>query len=136
MSEVSKIDDQEPAEDAVLPFDQYLTFVIDRLQSKLMVQATRHLKEVGDISVPRYRILACLGISRATTFTDLAEATHIDRGALSRTLKSMTEDGLIIRTVNKNDQREQSLKLTRRGKKKFESTRKHVEARHTTSPVY
>ncbi len=129
MAEVLNRNDAERAEDAVLPIHRYMTFVIDRLQSKLMMQASRHLKEVGDISIPRYRVLACLGIARKNTFTALAEAAHIDRGALSRTLKSMTEDGLIIRTVNESDQREHVLKLTREGERKLEHTRKYVEAR-------
>ncbi|MEQ1647503.1 MAG: helix-turn-helix domain-containing GNAT family N-acetyltransferase [Hyphomicrobiaceae bacterium] len=66
------------------------------------------------------RILFEVASRGSVTATDLLGVVSIDRGYLSRILKSFVERGLIVRTPSLRDARLMQLKLTKKGQVVFE----------------
>lgn len=99
--------------------DQFLTFKIARLHNKLNAQAARRLREVCGLSLPQWRVLACIAVEGEISASQLIRFMNIDKGLLSRALKTLQNDGLVISTTSKVDLRVHWLELSESGKKVY-----------------
>lgn len=116
-------------EKGLLPLTSFLTYRIARVQAKLNAQGTRLLKDVADVSLAQWRILAVLGFSGKATSAQLSRDAQIDKGLLSRKLKTLIDGGLVASTPHPTDRRVQNLALTEAGQAKYEATLPHTRAR-------
>lgn len=102
--------------------DEYANFVTYRLSqinAKLTRQATLHLRTHCDLSIVQWRILALVSASAPITSAALVKAVAMDAGLFSRNLKSLIADGLILSRTDPNDNRQQVLRLSKRGHNQY-----------------
>lgn len=104
------------------PLQQFLTYRLSRVQSKLNAQASAILQEQAGLTLSRWRILSLVGSMGETRLSELARATELDKGLLSRNLKGLIADGLIVSQCDDYDHRVQHLTLSPAGQKLFDET--------------
>jgi len=109
--------------------DQFLTFRLSRVQAKLNVQAARLLSEKAGLTLSQWRIIALIGSQETGLASELTRRSAMDKGLFSRKLKSLTEAGLVESRPHEADHRAQVLSLTAAGRRKYEETLPHMQAR-------
>lgn len=105
-----------------LPLRQFVTYRISRVQAKLNAQASRILREASGITLNQWRIIALIGAAGQTQSSVLSKDAALDKGLLSRNLKTLIESGVVKSATNAGDHRVQSLSLTQKGAEIFEKT--------------
>ncbi len=114
-----------------MPLRQYLTLRISRVQAKLNAQATRMLRETSGITLTQWRVIALVGSAGETRLSTIARETALDKGLLSRSLKTLMADGVVLGTTDEHDHRVQILTLTDKGQAIFAKTLPVTRARQT-----
>lgn len=107
----------------------FLTYRIVRVQARLNAQATRILSRVAGISLPQWRVLSLIGDVGETTSSAIVRRSAMDKGLVSRTLKSLHEEGLVASRTSRRDHRVQEHKLTARGQDLYDRTIPHMVER-------
>ncbi len=120
-------DPESPDQD--LKLRQFLTYRLVRLQSRLNVQASRYLAEHAGITLTDWRIIAMIDSLDNTTLTYLNRETGLDKGQLSRKLRSLTSRGLVSSQQDNQDSRVQHLTLTAEGKSIVDAMLPRMRAR-------
>ena len=105
-----------------LPLHQFLTYRLSRVQAKLNAQASAMLRTHAGLTLSQWRILALVGAAGQTRLSELARTGLLDKGLLSRNLKVLVGEGLVIAKQDDVDHRVQHLRLSKRGKALFERT--------------
>jgi len=105
-----------------MPLHQFLTYRLSRVQAKLNAQASAMLRAHAGLTLSQWRILALVGAAGQTRLSDLARIAALDKGLLSRNLKTLTAEGLVDAKQDDLDQRVQHLTLSKRGQALFEKT--------------
>ena len=86
----------------------------------MIAHGRRVLREQCGLSVVQWRIIALVaGSSGAVTSANLTNAIEMDPGQFSRNLKALIDSGLIESKIDKTDNRQQVLTLSRLGKARF-----------------
>ncbi|MEM6309474.1 MAG: MarR family winged helix-turn-helix transcriptional regulator [Pseudomonadota bacterium] len=98
----------------------FVTFRLARLQSKLNAQGIRKLKLNSDLALTEWRIISIAAQSDETTLSSIAQETELDKGQLSRAVKTLAERGLLVSRVNSDDHRQNLLKLTEAGRAQYD----------------
>ena len=107
-----------------------LTFRIARLQRKLSAQNAYFLDTMANITLVEWRVLWCIGSLQLNTMTDIADTIDIDKGQLSRRIKTMVTKGLLeVRDVEE-DHRKQILNVTDEGSRIVERLAPLTKNRH------
>lgn len=119
-ADISKIVTDDPMD--TLPIQQFLTYRLSRVQAKLNAQAARMLRETSGVTLIQWRIIAIVGTSGQTRLSEIARATALDKGLLSRNLATLIKEQIIQATPDETDQRAQNLTLAPRGQDVFERT--------------
>ena len=124
MTNATRAESAEPADNsaATLPLHQFLTYRLARVQAKLNTQANR-------ITLTQWRVIALVGAAGQARLSDLAKAAALDKGLLSRAVKTLVEDGSILTRTDENDHRAQVLSLSGKGQQIFERTLPVTRAR-------
>lgn len=112
-----------------LPLRRFLTYRLNRLQARLNAQAARYLTAHGGITLSEWRAIALIGSLEETTLTELSREAQIDKGLLSRTLKTLVERGMVDGRQDDRDNRVQRLTLTASGTKLHERILPRMRAR-------
>ena len=68
----------------------------------------------------QWRVIALVGSAGQTRFSSLVKESVLDKGFLSRNLKTLIEQGFILSEPDQNDQRAQNLRLSPKGQDAFE----------------
>ncbi|MDP5346932.1 MAG: MarR family winged helix-turn-helix transcriptional regulator [Paracoccaceae bacterium] len=121
--------DTENEGPAPLPLHQFLTYRLSRVQAKLNAQATRILRATSGITLTQWRVIALVGAAGQTRLSELAKIAALDKGLLSRNLKTLIEDGVVAARTDDGDHRVQILALTAKGQAIFERTLPVTRAR-------
>lgn len=111
----TEINDETPLQDV-------LTWRIHIVHSKLNVQASKFLEVVSGIPLAYWRILLAISQDGVSTHSAIRRKIMMDKGQLSRSLKAMVEDGLVKANDDKDDQRQQQISLTAKGRGVFRKT--------------
>ncbi len=98
----------------------FLTYRISRLHGKLNAQASRILKRTVGITLNQWRMLASIGGAETVTASELIRYTAMDKGLVSRNVRSLIELGLARSRRATSDSRVHLLSLTAEGKKIFD----------------
>lgn len=89
-----------------------------RLVSNSVSQAFAAKLEQTGVTVAEWVVMREMyGEARITTPSQVAELTHLTRGAVSKLLERLLQKGLITRTESKEDRRYQDIQLTAAGRK-------------------
>lgn len=97
----------------------HLTYRIARVQAKLNAQATRIVKEAAGITLTQWRVILLIGTVGRTRSTDVVREAAIDKGLVSRTIKTLTDADLVATETDKHDQRAHNLTLTAKGRELY-----------------
>lgn len=111
------------------PLDQLMTYRLSRVYAQLNAQAARVLRESSGLSQVQWRVLVMLDSFGEISANRIVQQLIIDKGQLSRTLKSMVKDGLILVRENETDSRSSKLSMTEKGRALFEQSRPAMQAR-------
>lgn len=103
-----------------LPLQQYLTFRLSRVQAKLNAQGARVLMEAAGLTLTQWRVVALVGAAGRTRLSDLARIAALDKGLLSRNVKNLVEQGIVISFADDFDHRVQHLTLSDVGRDIFD----------------
>ena len=76
--------------------------------------AARYEDEFG-LTIPEWRVMALLGASPGLTATEVADATPMDKVAVSRAVRALSHAGRLTATADGADGRRQRLALTPAG---------------------
>lgn len=101
---------------------QYVTYRLSRVQAKLNAQATHMLREASGITLSQWRIIALVGAVGETRLSMLARHSALDKGLLSRNLKALVTEGIVLTKQDQTDHRAQLLSLSPKGKEIFQRT--------------
>ncbi|MEM8979973.1 MAG: MarR family winged helix-turn-helix transcriptional regulator [Pseudomonadota bacterium] len=112
-----------------IPLRAYLTFRISKVHAKLNAQATRILRDASGITLSQWRVIALIGPHGTTRSADLIKEAALDKGLLSRNIKTLVEDGIVATKTDPADKRVQILSLTEAGQTIFEKTLPVTQAR-------
>jgi DNA-binding MarR family transcriptional regulator len=99
--------------------------------------AMKHLRRMGRgfensaLTIPQFRILACLGCEWAATNKSLAESIGVSVAATSRMVDLLVKRGLVERLQGTKDRREIELRLSPKGLQEFETVRVFIRKRLT-----
>ncbi len=99
----------------LIQLSAFLTYRVSRLHSKLNAQASKILGELVGLSLNQWRMMAFIGSAKTLTATELVAYTAMDKGLISRNVKTLINKGLVTSSVRKNDNRWQVLSLTPEG---------------------
>lgn len=105
-----------------LPLRRFVTYRMSRVQAKLNAQASRILKEASGITLIQWRIIALIGAAGQTQSSALSKDAALDKGLLSRNLKTLIEEGVVASETKSSDHRVQNLSLTEKGRTIFDKT--------------
>lgn len=99
----------------------FLTYRVSRLHGKLNAQATKILNNSVGITLNQWRMIAFIGGAQQITASQLISITALDKGLVSRNIKSLIEAEFVVSTPHETDSRVHLLKLTASGKKIYET---------------
>ena len=133
MMEITRESDQNPIESLTSSeLEGFITYRIVRLHAALDRQAVETLKRTSGMRQNEWKIISLLGLGRARNSTDIARVTGMDPAIISRTLRSLEKDGLLLTERSEEDRRVVNLALSDRGRARFEATFPHMLARQRT----
>lgn len=99
----------------------FLTYRISRLHQKLNTQASKILSETVGVTLNQWRMIAFIGGAETVTASELVRYTAMDKGLVSRNVKSLIEGGLVASSEHGRDSRVHILSLTPDGKTVFDT---------------
>lgn len=98
---------------------EFLTYRISRLHQKLNSQATKILAAKVGVTLNQWRMIAFIGGAKTVTASELVRYTAMDKGLVSRNVKSLVQDGLVTYSEDSKDSRIHLLRLTPKGTEVF-----------------
>ena len=116
-------------DDRLRQLNQFLTYRIARLHAKLNAQASRILNDSFGITLNQWRMIAFIGGAGKLTASELIATTAMDKGLVSRNVKSLIAGGLVLSSPSARDNRVQVLSLTASGKHVFEMALPRMQRR-------
>lgn len=92
-----------------------LSFRISRLAAINERAGGHHFKSEFDLSLSEWRILGVTAAKQGVAFSELRDILLLDKGQLSRTIKSLSARGLIQTRKSRSDARQIDLSITETG---------------------
>lgn len=107
----------EPKSSFPEPFDpnSFVTFRLAGLQNKLNTQATRLLSRYSDITLTEWRVLMLVSIWDKASMAQITRDAGMDKGQVSRAVKSLKGKGYLRTRADKGDARARRLGVTEAG---------------------
>jgi DNA-binding MarR family transcriptional regulator len=101
---------------ALLDLDRFLPYRLDILAEAVSRSLSRIYKDKYGLGVPEWRVLAHLGQYAPITAKAIAAHSRMHKTKVSRAVAALEELGLLARSGNDEDRREELLSLTGKGK--------------------
>lgn len=98
-----------------LRLDTFLPYRLSVLANAVSRAIAARYEEAFGLTIPEWRVMALLGASPGLTATEVAEATPMDKVAISRAVRSLSDAGRLVATADGEDARRQRLTLTPAG---------------------
>lgn len=99
-----------------LTVEDFLSVHIVRIATHLKRIPNAYAKGVG-LSLPQWRLLSAVAHQRSIPMKQLAEVSATDKAQISRTVKELSEQGLITTASMKKGDRSLACTITPKGKK-------------------
>jgi DNA-binding MarR family transcriptional regulator len=110
--------------------DDYVAVLVIAIANRLTRGASKYYRKTWNIGVVEWRIMISLGHKSGRAIGEIAEATDVDRGAVSRSVELLEERGLV--RTEAGGGRINLVKLTPKGKSVLQRLRaagRHREER-------
>ncbi len=98
-----------------LVLEDFLPYRLSILSNRVSRAIAARYAKAFDLTIPEWRIIAVLGRSPGFTAKDIAEATEMDKVAVSRAVARLTAAKRVASEADPADARRQNLVLTRAG---------------------
>lgn len=98
-----------------LVLEHFLPYRLSILSNRVSRAIAARYAKTFDLTIPEWRIIAVLGRSPGLTAKDVAEATEMDKVAVSRAVARLSAAGRVAGQADPADARRQRLVLTRAG---------------------
>ena len=102
-----------PAERLVL--EDFLPYRLSILSNRVSRAIAARYAETFDLTIPEWRIIAVLGRRPGLTAKEIAEATEMDKVAVSRAVSKLVGSKRVAARTDREDARRQILSLTAQG---------------------
>ncbi|GGA24989.1 hypothetical protein GCM10011498_27530 [Amylibacter cionae] len=113
-----------------LRYSEIITYRVAQLHTRFNAQSTRILQTVSDISLSQWRILTVVNSSNDVTHTKISSISRIDKGQISRAVKSLIKDGYLETEDDLDDHRKSYLRLTPQASELLAKTLPLMQKRH------
>jgi DNA-binding MarR family transcriptional regulator len=104
---------QTPAE--LLVLEDFLPYRLSILSNRISRAIAARYAKTFELSIPEWRIIAVLGRRPGLTAKEIAEATEMDKVAVSRAVAKLVESKRVVARADRDDARRQILALTAQG---------------------
>ena len=121
--------------DDMLPDDAaatrgFVAYHVERAHAKLTMQAVKVLGAHAGLTPRQWWIIADMMAEAPETASDLAALSDVDKGQLSRNLKTLVDLGLVATERSAEDRRRQFIRLTAEGRRLHDHTIPLMNARN------
>jgi DNA-binding MarR family transcriptional regulator len=99
----------------MLELDQFLPYRLSLLSNQVSRGIAETYADRYGLSVTAWRVLAVIGRYDGLTATEVAERTAMDKVAVSRAIKTLSDKRYVRRRQARHDGRAQALSLSQRG---------------------
>lgn len=106
---------RKPAPSELLVLEEFLPYRLSILSNRVSRAIARRYAKTFDLTIPEWRVIAVLGRRPGLTAKEIAEATEMDKVAVSRAVARLTPARRISARPDPQDARRQLLSLTREG---------------------
>jgi DNA-binding MarR family transcriptional regulator len=106
---------RKPTPAELLVLEDFLPYRLSILSNRVSRAIAERYAKAFDLSIPEWRIIAVLGRRPGLTATEIAEATEMDKVAVSRAVARLTAARRLRASADASDARRQRLTLTREG---------------------
>lgn len=103
----------DPAE--LLVLEAFLPYRLSILSNRVSRAIAKRYAEAFDLTIPEWRIIAVLGRRPGLTAKQVAEATEMDKVAVSRAVARLVAKRRVAASADEDDARRQPLMLTAAG---------------------
>lgn len=106
---------QKPTPAEVLVLEEFLPYRLSVLSNRISRAIARRYAKTFNLTIPEWRIIAVLGRKPGLTAKEIAEATEMDKVAVSRAVARLAAARRVAAKADPGDARRQRLTLTREG---------------------
>ena len=109
-----------PDQSIKLRLDAFLPFRLAVLSNAVSTQIKKIYEDEFRLSMWEWRVIAILGEDDRLTSTAISERAFMDKPMVSRTVTSLQNRGLLLRTRDRKDRRREPLILTSQGREIYD----------------
>ena len=106
---------RKPAPAELLVLEDFLPYRLSILSNRVSRAIAARYAKTFDLTIPEWRIIAVLGRRPGLTAKEVAEATEMDKVAVSRAVAKLAQSKRVVARADREDARRQSLSLTAQG---------------------
>ncbi|MBW0144141.1 MarR family winged helix-turn-helix transcriptional regulator [Sphingomicrobium clamense] len=117
--------------DDIIELDDFLPYQLILLADRVSRRSGAIVKRFRDMNLSQWRVLAAVAEAEGRTANEVVAVTPMDKGLVSRAVKSLIERRLIERRASDSDGRVGHLHLTRRGARLYREIAHDVRAMET-----
>ncbi len=107
-----------------------ISLKLNVVQAKISRQVGQAVQKLADLRLPEWRILALIARGGPLSQADVRVRIGMDKGQISRTVKSMLKNGLLVADTSNGQSRNVLLDLSDAGREKFDRVHTMMEARN------
>lgn len=106
---------RNPSPAELLVLEDFLPYRLSILSNRVSRAIAARYAETFDLSIPEWRVIAVLGRTPNLTAKEIAEATEMDKVAVSRAVARLVSSKRVQARADRDDARRQILSLTAQG---------------------
>ncbi|MGQ0532488.1 MAG: MarR family winged helix-turn-helix transcriptional regulator [Caulobacteraceae bacterium] len=106
---------RKPSPAELLVLEDFLPYRLSILSNRVSRAIAARYAKVFDLTIPEWRIIAVLGRRPGLTAKEVAEATEMDKVAVSRAVARLVAAKRVATRADRDDARRQILSLTSQG---------------------
>ena len=106
---------RKPSPADTLVLEEFLPYRLSVLSNRISRAIAARYAKTFDLTIPERRVIAVLGRRPGLTAKEVAEATEMDKVAVSRAVARLVASKRVASREDRNDARKQSLTLTAQG---------------------
>lgn len=106
---------RKPSPAELLVLEDFLPYRLSILSNRVSRAIAARYAKTFDLGIPEWRVIAVLGRRPGLTAKEVAEATEMDKVAVSRAVARLIDARRVRASADKNDARRQRLSLTAAG---------------------
>ena len=99
----------------LLVLEDFLPYRLSILSNRVSRAIAARYAKTFDLTIPEWRIIAVLGRQPGLTAKEIAEATEMDKVAVSRAVAKLVQSKRVVARADREDARRQILALTAQG---------------------